>query len=260
MRLKFSLLLLPEVSGDVIPISYQFMFSKLFHEMLTSDPNSLTNWLFDNGLSFEEFSMNRYYVLSNLYIPKIRVDDDRLTICVPRIQFWVSFLPEVNTKEMLSSAFIDKEFSIGDEISSVRFKVAEIEEVSPVVYSEVMDYQSLSPIVVKALRQNNTIEYLNPNNPLYAQFLIEGLIERWEFYYQCPYTGSRFYRFTLLQPERRKSVSTKNPDNSIQKVAGYMIKFRLKMSAILQEFAYVTGIGDELNNGFGYIELIRKRK
>ena len=47
---------------------------------------------------------------------------------------------------------------------------------------------------------------------------------------------------------------------SPQKIVGYMLKFRLEMDPELQEFAYVSGLGDDINLGFGYVELIRKHK
>lgn len=260
MRLKISLEVLPQISGTVLPISYQFELSVCFNRMITANPQRYEAWLKANGLTLQDNEHFKVYALSNLYVPKIRVIDDRLEINVPRIQFWVSLLPEIGTRQFLEESLLGMEFSVGDCKSAVSFRVTEIDDISPVEYNDVMEYQSLAPIVVKALRQNNTLEYLSPTNPVFAQFLVDGIIERWEAYYKMPYTGNRRFDFALLCEGRRKAVAI-FPDTAMQKkVIGYMIKFYLAMAPELQEFAYTSGIGDDIQYGFGYIELLKKKK
>lgn len=259
MRFKFSLLLMPEVGGDVIPIGYQYCLASQFHALLTEDGKAYHNWLAQNGLDTPELQMNLFSI-SNFYIPKIIVNDDRLQICVPRIQFWASFLPEVNTLEFLNQRFLNRKLSIGDSVTSVCFTIVGIDEISPVLFSESMEYQTLSPVVVKALRPNKTLEYLTPTNNYFAQFIVDELIQRWEMLNRRPYMGSRMFRFRLLSPERRKSVKVVDSTNIEYKVVGYMMKFRIDMAPELQEIAYITGIGDDVDLGFGYIELIKKRR
>lgn len=259
MRFKFSLQVNGEVSGNILPIGYQQQLTQQVTSLLKSDQQSYRNWLASNGVKDDPAGYN-VMAVSNLYIPKIIVEGDRLKICVPRIQFWISVILDIGTKDFLCSCMLDKEFVIGDWQSAVHFRISEIEEVSPVEYHELMEYQTLSPIVVKAYRANHTLEYLNPNTYVYSEFMVEELIERWERFYGCQYMGRRDFRFTLLMPERRKSVPVVNESNVPVKVVGYMMKFRLEMSPELQEFAYVTGLGYEIKNGFGFIELIRKRK
>lgn len=260
MRLKFSLLVKPEVSGDVLPISYQYGLVSVFRQILSSDKERYDKWLKANGINhFVEKNISLFSI-SNLYIPKILVEGDRLKICVPRIQFWVSFIPDIGTIDFVRSVFEGQSFVLGDNLTSVAFDFLDLEEVSPINYVPVMEYQTLSPIVVKAFRQNNTLEYLNPNHPVFSEFMIEDLIDRWEQYYNCPFTGIRGFTFTMLSQERRKAVSINMSGDNGQKMVGYMLKFRLEMDPELQHFAYVSGLGNEIKNGFGYIELIRKKK
>ena len=259
MRFRISLQVNDEVSGNILPIGYQQQLTRQVTSLLKSNHEAYSSWLASNGIMDDPIGLN-IMAVSNLYIPKILVENDRLKICVPRIQFWTSLILEIGTKDFLYSCLLDKEFVIGDHLSAVHFRIIEIEEVSPVEYNELMEYQTLSPIVVKAYRANHTLEFLNPNNYVYSEFMIDELIERWEQFYGRQYMGRRDYRFTLLMPERRKSVPIENESNIPRKVVGYMMKFRLEMSPELQEFAYVTGLGYEINNGFGFIELIRKKK
>lgn len=260
MRLKISLEVLPQVSGNVLPISYQFELAAAFNRLITANKEAYEKWLSRNGLKPIDNIRQRVYSLSNLYVPKVYVETDRLYVNVPRIQFWVSFLPEVDTRSFLIDQLHDKQFSIGDSKSSVAFKVTDIDDISPVNFAYEMDYQSISPIVVKALRPNNTLDYLTPENPVFSQFMIEELIERWENYYKRNYDGDRSFRFTLLAPPRRKAVSIFTDTPRRQKVVGYMLKFKLEISPVLQEFAYVCGLGDDIGYGFGYVELLKKKK
>ena len=252
---------MPDVSGIVLPISYQYELAQAFHQLLTADLAAYESWLSTNGLqSLTHEEAPRAYSLSNLYVPKILVEGDRLSIQVPRIQFWVSMLPQYDTREFLESALLGKVMAVGDAQSSVSFRISAIDNISPVIYRDRMEYQTLSPIVVKALRNNGTLEYLSPTNPYFSEFMYEGLVERWENFYGRRFEGIRGFQFQLLAPERRKAVNVGAGTPGATKVVSYMLKFRLEMDAELQEFAYITGIGDDLENGFGYIELLKKKK
>lgn len=260
MRLKITLEVLPEVSGNILPISYQFELAAAFTRLITSDKEAYDAWLAANGLTPLDNIRQKVYSLSNLYVPKVFVEGDRLYVNVPRIQFWVSFLPEVETRSFIDAQLLDKQFSIGDSKSAVTFKISAISDISPVVFTDVMEYQSISPVVIKALRPNNTLDYLSPDNQFFSQFMVEELIERWEAFYKRKYEGDRSFHFNLLAVPRRKAVTIFTDTPRHQKVVGYMLKFRLKMSPVLQEFAYVCGLGDDIGFGFGYIELLKKKK
>lgn len=249
-----------QVSGNVLPISYQYELSAAFARMLNADTTAFDAWLQANGLSPEDNQHFQVYSVSNLYVPKIHVEEDRLEINVPRVQFWVSMLPETGTREFLETQLLGKQISVGDSKSSVTFNISAIDDISPVNYTDFMEYQSLAPVVVKAVRPNGSLEFLGPENRYFAQFMVEGIIERWEAYYKRPYTGNRSFHFTLLAEPRRKAVAVLQDTPKPQKEVGYMIKFRLGMSPELQEFAYVTGVGDDIPFGFGYLELLKKTR
>lgn len=251
---------MPQISGKVLPISYQGELAKAFRKMLTEDQATYNAWLHMNGFDSANDGHLQFYSLSNFYVPKILVFEDRLQINVPRIQFWASFLPEQGTREMLEKLLKERTFSVGDSKSAVTFRVMDISLVSPVRFMERMEYQSLAPVVIKALRENQSLEYLSPQNPYYAQFLYDSLVDRWEQFFQCPFEGIRGFRFTVLAPARRKSVNVITEAGEARREVGYMLKFRLEMDPVLQEFAYLLGIGDDRDYGFGYLELLKKKK
>ena len=260
MRFKVSLEVRTETNGNVLPVSYQYELAATFHNLLTENKEAYNQWLADNNLLPIDNQRQKVYALSNLYIPRVFVEGDRMYVNVPRIQFWVSFLPEVGTRKFLKKCLRDKSLLFGDTQSKMEFKVCGVHDISPVEFTDTMDYQSLAPVVVKALRPNHSLDYLSPDNPYFSQFMIDEMIERWESLHRCRYEGDRSFRFTLLMPPRRKAVTLFSDTNHRIKEVGYMIKFRLEMDPVLQEFAYICGLGDDIAHGFGYIELLKKEK
>lgn len=258
MRYKITLEVISEVYGAVLPICYQHELSSAVKRLLTANMNDYSKWLTSNGFTPEDCEHCSVYSISNLYIPKIYVQADRLQIRVPRVQFWLSVFPEYGTTDFIKSAFLNNSIVLGDKISRVLFKFSSVDVVSPVDYVESMSYQTLSPVVVRGVRPNKSIEYLFPQNPYFAEFIVQELIHKWEFLHRRTYEGTRQFQFQLLFPERRKAVSVDNGTIAAHKVIGYMMKFRLIMDPMLQEVAYVCGIGDDVHQGFGYIELIDK--
>lgn len=258
MRLKISLELVPEKFGNTLPISYQYELTSIITQMMTENTSLYEDWLSKNNLTSEIAKSVNLFTISNLYIPKIFVEGDRLRINVPRIQFWISVLPFIGTEDLIRETLLDRTFVLGDNQSCVCFHISDISYVSPVKFFNMMEYQTLSPLVIIGLRPNKSIEYLNPHSLYFPKFMVEGLIERWENLYNQPYLGDRRYKFELLMPEKRKAVTIYTDTIQQQKVVGYMMKFRLYMAPELQEIAYTLGLGDNIKEGFGYIELLKK--
>lgn len=260
MRFKITLEVDAQKYGNILPISYQYELTTAVNNLLMSDSPLFENWLNMNQLSVQENQQTRVYSISNLYVPKIFVDGDRLHINVPRVQFWISVFPFEGTEKFLRTVLLGKEMIIGDSKSSVAFTITDISFVTPVRFNPVMEYQTLSPLVVVGMRPNGTVEYLNPHSRFFGQFMIDELIERWEFLFGQHYLGDRRYKLELLMPERRKAVTIFSGTTQQQKVVGFMMKFRLTMDPALQEIAYTLGLGDKINMGFGYIELLKKEQ
>lgn len=258
MRFKIILSVCPEAFGTVLPISYQFELAACVNRLLTSNGERYQKWLYTNGLGPEDNLRQKLYSISNLYIPKIRVEGDRLNIGVPRVQFWLSFWPKNETESFVRQCVENQEVVLGDRRSKVMFVVESVNMVSPIEFGEVMEYMTLSPFVMIGMRPNRCLEYLSPENPVFFQFAVEELIERYERLHRSLYTGSREYKVELLSPVKRKGVCIRQYTPREMKVIGYMFRFRLTMAPELQQLAYETGLGDKINFGFGYLELLNK--
>lgn len=261
MRFKIVLDVNHGVSGSTLPISYQLELSAAVNRLLTSDQVCYSNWLNLNGIDPELPFQMKLYSLSNLYIPNIVVTGNRLTIRAKRVQFWISFLPNEGTEDYLRSSLMSQVFSIGDRISRVQFVVSDIQSVSPVTeFNETMDYISMSPVTVMAYDQDNRIEYLSPDDRDFLPFIVDGILERYELYYGRPWMGDLNPSIEYLDIPRRKMIAINAMTPKQYRVVCYMLRFRLTLPPELQRFVYVSGIGDKINYGFGYLELRDKTR
>jgi len=259
MRFKISLIVHPEESGSILPVSYQYELTACMHRLLSEDKSRYNRWLAANNLTIEDNRRVKLYSLSNLYVPRIFVEGDRLHINVPRVQVWISFNHDNGTEELLRASLTNRKILLGDKKSRVGMQVGDITVVSPVEYVETMEYQSMSPIVVAGMRPNGSVEFLDPEKEVFTAFMFEGLIERWQHLNHKPWTGSREFKIEMITPPRRKGIYIHHFSPQEQKVIGYLMKFRITMDPELQRLAYTLGIGDRIEQGFGYLELLNKQ-
>ncbi len=256
MRFKVVLLLHQEAFGNVLPVSYQFELSSCIHRKLTDDRDQYYEWLDKNNYEPSTSFKHKLFSLSNLYIPKIKVFEDRLHVLARRVQFWISFLPEVGTEEYVQNALAGQDLLIGDKKSQVYFSIESIEPISNMEFPETVDYLSLSPIVMSCPRSNKSVKYISPVDANYKRTLLSQLIDKYEHFYGEPFKEELVCDFELLSEPKRKGIFIKRFTPNETKIIGYMYKFRLKLNPSLHHLLYYTGLGDKVGLGFGCVEVI----
>ncbi|MEG1615394.1 MAG: CRISPR-associated endoribonuclease Cas6 [Bacteroidales bacterium] len=257
MRFKIVLLVRSEAFGNVLPVSYQFELSSCIYKKLTENRQQYSEWLGLNGFAEDKNLKHKLFSLSNFYIPKIKVEEDRLHVLARKVQLWISFLPERGTKEFIENIFSNQTLLIGDRKTQVEFQVESIEENLKVDFSKSIEYLSLSPIVVSNLRQNKSIEYIGPEDPNYSESLLTILLDKYQHFYGKKFPYIPECSFELLSPAKRKGIFIKRFTGDETKIIGYMYKFRFKTHPVLQHLLYNTGLGDKVGLGFGCVEMIR---
>ena len=256
MRCKIVLNVRPEITGNVIPVSYQYELTSCIYKKLTSNYSNFIDWLYLNGYSEKIVQKYKLFSVSNLYIPKIKVTNDRLEILTRKIQFWISFLPEKGTIDFINEVLLNQIIVIGDSISKVEFEVESISEYGISDFYETMDYLSLSPIVVTVIRKNRSIGYLSPDDAYYPEYLLNHLLDKYYLVYGREFPYDTNYSFSLLSEPKRRGIYIKRFTDNESKVIGYMYKFRISMHPELHHLMYSTGVGDKIGLGFGCIEVL----
>ena len=154
MRFKLVLSVKSESFGSVLPVSYQYELSAAVYRRIRENFELYLHWLSSNGFAPIDDCRNRLFSFSNLYIPRIRVEYDRLHILVKRVQMWISFLPVRGTHEFVKQLFSGETFVLGDRRSRVELEVEDIVECPAPGVGEEAEYLALSPIVFMVARPN----------------------------------------------------------------------------------------------------------
>lgn len=256
MRFKIVLVVRNEAFGNILPVSYQFELSSCIYKKLTENRNKYNEWLKMNGFVPDNNIKHKLFSLSNFYIPKIKVEEDRLHVLARKVQLWISFLPERGTTDFVKSVLSNQVLLIGDKKSQVEFTPESIEEISKAEFPDSIDYLSLSPIVVSTLRQNKSVEYISPEDPNYSQTLMNLLLDKYEHFYGHEFPYEPDCNFELLSIPKRKGIFIKRFTDEETKIIGYMYKFRFSVHPSLHHLLYNTGLGDKVGLGFGCVEIL----
>ena len=140
MRFKLVLSVKSESFGSVLPVSYQYELSAAVYRRIRENFELYLHWLSSNGFAPIDDCRNRLFSFSNLYIPRIRVEYDRLHILVKRVQMWISFLPVRGTHEFVKQLFSGETFVLGDRRSRVELEVEDIVECPAPEFGEEAEY------------------------------------------------------------------------------------------------------------------------
>jgi CRISPR-associated endoribonuclease Cas6 len=254
MPFKLSLTIDSQSFGNRLPINYQYELSAWIYKIIAQGDEQYAEWLHENGFS-EKHRKIKLFVFSNLYSPDIKVDRDRLILCSDKASFYLSLLPEKSTEVFIKGLFKEQEFTLGDRISKVQFRVQQVEMFPSPDFSESYVYKTLSPVVISVGRENNKYPlYASPEREDYGQLVIYNLIEKYKLFYQKEYEGAMSFKFELLSPIRAKLIRIKAGTKEETAVKGFVFMFRLDADKELLKVMYEAGMGEKGSLGFGCVE------
>ena len=251
MRFKISLRVYKETFGNKLPISYQYELSAWIYGVIAKSDSLYAAWLHNNGF-VNDYKRFKMFVYSNLF-PQFKVIDDRLAIQSDTMFMFLSFLPEKSTEEFVKGIFSENTFALGDKKSKVQFQVESI-EVLPLPSFNDCEFQTLSPVVVSAKRDDGSIEYVSPEREDYGRMLINNLKGKYRAFYGKAFDGNDSLEFNLLSPVKSRLITIKANTSEMTKVKGYHYCFKLNTNEALLQLMYEVGLGEKNSTGFGMIE------
>ena len=258
MRFQLSLKIDSHVFGNRLPINYQYELSAWIYKIIAQGDQHYAEWLHQNGFS-EKHRNFRLFVFSNLYSPGIKFENDRLLFVSDKASFYLSLLPEKSTEAFVMGIFREQEFSLGDRISKVQFRVQQVEMVPSPTFTDDFVFKTLSPVVVSVGQTNSHHpRYVNPDEDNYGQLLINNLIEKYNVFFQRPFVGDTNLKFELLSPVRSKLIRIKAGTREETQVKGFVFTFRMEADRELLKVMYEAGMGEKGSLGFGCVEYISK--
>lgn len=255
--MRFKLNLSPiERNRKVLPVNYQYELSAWIYKVINQSDPAFASWLHDKGYC-DDNKQFRLFTFSNLIIPQYEISGDRLIIKSDQIELIISTLPEATIQHFIAGIFRDREFTLGDRISSAGFVINAIEALPVPVFSNVMSFRALSPIFVsRKVEGRPYAQHFSPDYEGYVQHLINNLKTKLKVYtgIESPFKVEDA-TLKLLGSPRQKGITIKSGMPQQSKLVGYQYNFKLKADQNLLRIGYYTGFGEKNSMGFGCCEI-----
>ena len=245
--------------GNLLPFNYQYEQSAVIYRILAQADMQYSSWLHENGYLLHEAKRFKLFCYSPFIFEKVKPLPEAgcLDIIGEKVVWYISFIPEKSTFEFIQGIFAHQSFTIGNKEHRVAFDVVGVEAMSMPQLTEQMAFQAMSPICVK-LHEDNKTQYLSPDNPMFAQGVLKGLMARYESIHGQPFDmENKEFSFELTDKKVKSKLITIKANTPYEsKVRGYLCSFRIKAPLELMKIAYEGGIGEQCSQGFGFIKNI----
>jgi CRISPR-associated endoribonuclease Cas6 len=256
MRFKLSLSLISR-NQNVLPVNYQYELSAWIYKVINHSDPAFAEWLHNKGFS-EDNKQFRLFTFSNLIVPQREIIKDRLVIKSDRVDLIISTLPEETIQHFVSGVFRDRDFTLGDRVSGVGFRIDAIEALPIPKFTGEMSFRSLSPVFVSdRIEGQRYARYLAPDHKGYIQLMANNLKEKLKVFTGQESTfDTGNTTFTLLSQPRQKGITIKTGTPQQSKLIGYQYNFKIKADAALLRMGYYCGFGEKNSLGFGCCETL----
>lgn len=255
--MRFNLnLSLTDRNRSVLPVNYQYELSSWIYKVINQSDPVFAEWLHNRGFTNDNKQF-RLFTFSNLIIPQYEIAGDRLIVKSDQLNLVISTLPEATIQHFIAGVFHDREFTLGDRISSAGFRINAIEALPVPVFSDEMSFRALSPIFISGKVEGRPYaQHFPPDFEGYVQHMINNLKTKFKVY-----TGieSSFNvqdaTLKLLGSPRQKGITIKAGTPQQSKLVGYQYNFKIKADQDLLRMGYYTGFGEKNSMGFGCCEI-----
>lgn len=254
MRFKLTMTVEKSTYGNKLPINYPYLVSAWIYRVISQGDAAYSAWLHDNAFRDGNKTF-KFFVFSNLNIPRLRLEGDRLCILSDTISIYLSFLPERSTEEFIKGLFQNQTFTLGDRHSKVEFTVQQIELVPTPDLEKIQCYKTISPVVVAVKEPEGGVKYVSPDREDYPALLQKNLMEKYKAYYGKEFSGSSVFEFELLSVPKARLVTIKAGSREEVKIKGYLYSFGLRADEELVRLMHEGGLGEKNSMGFGMVEM-----
>ena len=250
MRLKITF---ESESHIKIPIHYNYHVQSFIYRNLD---RILAERLHDEGIPLGKRRF-KFFTFSRLFSPK-RKRNGTNWIFSPPLTFYIA-ARDVNILESFALHLVKLQVA---RLARVSVTVRSIEVIKPAEFSEELVIKTLSPITVYSTlltpQGKKKTYYYSPFEKEFNELLKANLQRKFKAIYGMEPTE----KDDIFEIEPLK-VSVKN--EAIIKYKGTIIKgwtgiYKMKISKSYFDIAYNTGLGSKNSQGFGMIEVVRRKK
>lgn len=253
MRFKLSLHIDKSVFGDKLPLNYTYELSSVVYKIFSKSDKEFAVWLHENGFSSGNKKF-KLFTFSRLHVPLFRIEGEFMHILSDTVEWQISFLPERSTLEFISGVFQNQTFELGTRQANVRFNVYEISVMPPPIFTETMEFETLSPICISLRRENEKVDYLSPDNPEALPIIRQNLLNKYFAFHGKEYNSKFDFNFEVLSKPKSVLVTIKSNTPQQTRVRSFMCMFRMTAPLELMKVAYDAGVGEKGSTGFGMVK------
>ena len=250
-----------------LPINYQYELSAWIYKRIASADADYAQFLHSQGYG----DFNRRYKLfsfSPLEIRPFRLHREysAFELLGTEVALTFGFYSEIAAGAFIKGIFMDQHIGLGNRLHQVDMQVSRVEALPEPHFSETMEWQALSPVVVSVHTEGKKhAQYAHPAQVGYGQAIIQNLISRWTAYHTeqelVPLDAGEHNKEVnntafelLIDKPKAKLITIKALTPQETKVKGYLYHFKLTAPIELQRLVYASGVGEKGSLGFGFIK------
>lgn len=264
--MRFMLSLESFGASKVLPINYQYELSSWIYKTIHFGDPKFAAWLHNHGY-MDGKKQFRLFTFSKLYLEKYKIDGDRLELQSDKAILHISFYTNETVEPFIIGLFQNQEFSIGDKISQVHFRVNCVEKLAEPGWTSTMSFQAATPIVIgkKETETAKNVTYLSPEDQRYGSILIKNLLSKYialmnkqrNESHQINLPNTSAVKFSLNSKPASKMIKIKAGTPEETFVKGYLFEFTITAPVELLKMGYHAGFGEKNSLGFGFGEVVK---
>lgn len=260
--MRFKINLEVQKNNDcLLPINYQYELSAWIYNILNYGDPEFANWLHHKGYTNDKKQF-KLFTFSGININDFKVHNDRLKIFSPRVSFYISFYPVESISPFINGLFKKQEFTIGDKISKVDFKVISIDKQPDPEFKDKMAFRCISPLVISyadGQMRSKKADYLHPEEENFQRIFLHNLMNKYRSFYNMPYDDKLINDNSLqiLSNPKSRLITIKANTSQESKIRGFVFDFAVKATTELIKIGYYGGFGEKNSLGFGCVKVIK---
>ncbi|HRK29353.1 MAG TPA: CRISPR-associated endoribonuclease Cas6 [Chitinophagales bacterium] len=268
MRLKITFKVLNK--GAKLPFSYQpFISAWLYNTLANADP-LLADFLHQKGYCLDNQKF-KLFTFSKLYLHNFKTDSEFMQIFDEEVSLIVSgFVPMMLHKLFMGLFEQQKQLYWGNALYKLQLKIASVEILEPVKFTDTMRFSCISPMAVGKKEDNdptrNNTQYLSPNDAEFAEFFTLNLLKKYNAALKhnllAPLPKPPQIKFTSLTPSpKQKLITLKHSENTqkISRARAYLFDFELHAPIDIIRLGYLGGFGKHNAMGLGMVKIFSEK-
>lgn len=261
--MRFQLTLTTTQQSQRITLNYQYPLSAAIYKIIQRADAAYAVFLHQQGYRHGAKAF-KFFTFSDLRTP-FDVRGDRLVMRTNTASFTICFHVPDAAENFIKGLFMHQQLHIADSRDKASFMVQQVvAEKLPVITSEAVLLQPISPVVTGRKNERGNYDYVAPGEADFAALIAGNLAEKYAAIHEIGEAELQELKKQVLvqpvffnQPPRGRLLTIKAGTAAQTQVRGYD-KFRLRLQAPAAFIAIALdgGIGMHNAMGMGCVELV----